>query len=115
MDTKKVWLITGASKGLGLTMVKKLLDNEYRVAATSRNISALESAVGQHIDFLPLQVDLISEESVESGISKVLDTFGRIDVVVNNAGYGQNGTLEELTDEESRQNFDVNVWHAERN
>ncbi|MEC3966736.1 SDR family NAD(P)-dependent oxidoreductase [Flagellimonas halotolerans] len=110
MDTKKVWLITGASKGLGLTMVKKLLDNEYRVAATSRNISALESAVGQHIDFLPLQVDLISEESVESGISKVLDTFGRIDVVVNNAGYGQNGTLEELTDEESRQNFDVNVF-----
>lgn len=110
MDTKKVWLVTGASKGLGLVLVKKLLSHGYRVAATSRSLNALENAVGKHHNFLPLQVDLVDEESVEDGISKVLDTFGRIDVVVNNAGYGQNGTLEELTDDESRQNFDVNVF-----
>ncbi|NDV43914.1 SDR family NAD(P)-dependent oxidoreductase [Flagellimonas sediminis] len=110
MDTKKVWLVTGASKGLGLTLVKTLLNRGYRVAATSRNLNALENAVGKHEDFLPLQVDLMNEESVESAISEVVNTFGRIDVVVNNAGYGQNGTLEEISDTEARQNFDVNVF-----
>ena len=110
MDTKKVWLVTGASKGLGLALVKKLLDQGYRVAATSRSLAALESAVGIQHNFLPLQVDLMSEASVASGISKTVETFGSLDVVVNNAGYGQNGTLEELTDAESRENFDVNVF-----
>lgn len=110
MDTKKVWLVTGASKGLGLTLVKTLLDQGYRVAATSRSLSALENAVGKHEAFLPLQVDLMNEESVESAISQVLNHYGHLDVVVNNAGYGQNGTLEEISDAEARQNFDVNVF-----
>jgi NAD(P)-dependent dehydrogenase (short-subunit alcohol dehydrogenase family) len=110
MDTKKVWLVTGASKGLGLSLVKTLLNHGYRVAATSRSLKALESAVGEHKDFLPLQVDLMNEESVDSGITQVLNTFGQLDVVVNNAGYGQNGTLEEISDQEARQNFDVNVF-----
>ncbi|MCB0373842.1 MAG: SDR family NAD(P)-dependent oxidoreductase [Muricauda sp.] len=110
MDTKKVWLVTGASKGLGLSLVKTLLNHGYRVAATSRSLKALESAVGGHKDFLPLQVDLMNEESVDSGIAEVLNTFGQLDVVVNNAGYGQNGTLEEISDQEARQNFDVNVF-----
>ncbi|MBO0322392.1 SDR family NAD(P)-dependent oxidoreductase [Muricauda sp. CAU 1633] len=110
MDTKKVWLVTGASKGLGLALVKKLLDQGYPVAATSRSLTALESAVGNQENFLPLQVDLMSEASVASGISKTIETFRSLDVVVNNAGYGQNGTLEELTDAESRENFDVNVF-----
>lgn len=110
MNAKKVWLVTGASKGLGLALVKKLLDGGYRVAATSRSLPALKSAVGTHDNFLPLQVDLMSEVSVASGISKTVETFGSLDVVVNNAGYGQNGTLEELTDSECRQNFDVNVF-----
>ena len=110
MDTRKVWLVTGASKGLGLSLVKTLLNHGYRVAATSRSLDALESAVGRHEDFLPLQVDLMNEESVDSGITQVLNTFGQLDVVVNNAGYGQNGTLEEISDQEARQNFDVNVF-----
>ncbi len=110
MDTKKVWLVTGASKGLGLTLVKTLLDQGYRVAATSRSLSALENAVGKHEAFLPLQVDLMSEESVASAISQVVGHYGHLDVVVNNAGYGQNGTLEEISDAEARQNFDVNVF-----
>lgn len=110
MDTKKVWLVTGASKGLGLTLVKTLLDQGYRVAATSRSLSALENAVGKHGAFLPLQVDLMSEESVDTAIAQVVGRFGQVDVVVNNAGYGQNGTLEEISDAEARQNFDVNVF-----
>lgn len=110
MDTKKVWLVTGASKGLGLTLVKKLLNNDYPVAATSRDLNTLKNAVGNHNGFLPLKVDLMSEESVANSISQVIETFGHLDVVVNNAGYGQNGTLEEISDEEARLNFDVNVF-----
>jgi NAD(P)-dependent dehydrogenase (short-subunit alcohol dehydrogenase family) len=111
MDTKKVWLVTGASKGLGLTLVKKLLQNGYRVAATSRNAESLVSAVGNTTDvFLPLEVNLTDEDAVKSAVEKSIAHFGRIDVVVNNAGYGQLGTLEELSDAETRENFNVNVF-----
>ncbi|MBB5622201.1 NAD(P)-dependent dehydrogenase (short-subunit alcohol dehydrogenase family) [Pedobacter cryoconitis] len=111
MKPKKVWLVTGTSKGLGLTLVKKLLKEGYRVAATSRDINMLNEEIGQHTqNFLPLQTDLVNNESVQTAIAKIVETFGTIDVVVNNAGYGQLGTLEELSDEEARQNFDVNVF-----
>jgi len=111
MSTKKVWFVTGASKGLGLTLVKKLLSDGYSVAATSRNVSGLQKVISaENPDFLPLEVDLINEDSVSTAISKTIEKFGKIDVVVNNAGYGQLGTLEELTDKESRQNFDTNVF-----
>lgn len=110
MDTKKVWLVTGASKGLGLVLVKTLLNQGYSVAATSRSLANLSEAVGSSKRFLPIQMDLMNEESVEDGISKAIETFGQLDVIVNNAGYGQNGTLEEISDEEARQNFDVNVF-----
>ncbi|MCX3265435.1 SDR family oxidoreductase [Pedobacter agri] len=110
MENNKVWFVTGASKGLGLTLVKKLLSNGYNVAATSRNLNDLSKAVGEFENFLPLSVDLMSEESVESAISKTLSKFGQLDVVVNNAGYGMLGALEELSDKEARENFDVNVF-----
>ena len=111
MDTKKVWLVTGASKGLGLTLVKKLLTEGHSVVATSRTIAELQKAVSEeNATFLPLEVDLINENSVENAVLKSVEKFGKLDVVVNNAGYGQLGTLEELTDLESRQNFDTNVF-----
>ena len=110
MENKKVWFVTGASKGLGLTLVKKLLSNGNRVAATSRNISDLEKAVGNGENFLPLSVNLIDENSVEAAVSQTISKFGQLDVVVNNAGYGMIGALEELSDRESRENFDVNVF-----
>lgn len=107
----KVWVVTGASKGLGLTLVKKLLASGYRVAATSRDAKTLRVEAGNNTsDFLPLQVDLVNEGSVTSAINETIKKFGNIDVVVNNAGYGQLGTLEELTDKEARQNFDINVF-----
>ncbi|TCC98113.1 SDR family NAD(P)-dependent oxidoreductase [Pedobacter frigidisoli] len=110
MENNKVWFVTGASKGLGLTLVKKLLSIGHNVAATSRNLSDLSKAVGEFENFLPLAVDLINEESVESAISQTISKFGQLDVVVNNAGYGMLGALEELSDKESRENFDVNVF-----
>ena len=111
MSNQNIWFVTGASKGLGLTLVKKLLSEGYKVAATSRNISDLENAIGITSDaFLPLAVNIKSEESVQQAIEKTISTFGKIDVVVNNAGYGMLGGLEETTDQEARDNFDVNVF-----
>jgi NAD(P)-dependent dehydrogenase (short-subunit alcohol dehydrogenase family) len=111
MNTKKTWFVTGASKGLGLALVKKLLSEGYQVAATSRNTTELKKAVGtDNPNFLPLQVELLNEVSVATAVETTLKTFGGIDVVVNNAGYGQLGTLEEMTDAEARENFDINVF-----
>ncbi|UOG76789.1 SDR family oxidoreductase [Hymenobacter tibetensis] len=107
-----VWFVTGASKGLGLTLVKQLLAAGNYVAATSRTTKALTAAVGQGPSdhFLPLEMDLVNEQSVEQAIAATVATFGRLDVVVNNAGYLQFGTIEELTDAEVRRNLDVNIF-----
>ena len=111
MENRKVWFVTGASKGLGLALVQKLLANGFAVAATSRSIEELKTAVGStERSFLPLNVSLTDEQSVGKAIADTLATFGRIDVVVNNAAYGLAGSLEELSDAESRANFDVNVF-----
>jgi NAD(P)-dependent dehydrogenase (short-subunit alcohol dehydrogenase family) len=107
----KVWFVTGASKGLGLSLVKELLKQGFRVAATSRNRMDLEKAVGAGGDtFLPLTVDVNNEESVEKAIKSTVDHFDSIDVIVNNAGYGLAGAVEELSDAEARKNFDINVF-----
>lgn len=111
MDNQNVWYITGASKGLGLALVKKLLDQGYRVAATSRNLKQLIDAVGiESKNFLPLEVDLADDESVKESLDKTWQIFKSVDVVVNNAGYGIGGSIEELTDTETRASFDVNVF-----
>ncbi|TDO21582.1 SDR family NAD(P)-dependent oxidoreductase [Pedobacter duraquae] len=112
MENKKVWFVTGASKGLGLSLVKQLLNNGYDVAATSRNAQDLTDALGDLATsaFLPLAMNLQSEDSVGEAIEKAVDYFGHIDIVVNNAGYGLAGGLEELSDKEARANFDVNVF-----
>lgn len=111
MDTKKVWFVTGASKGLGLTLVKQLLEAGHQVAATSRNVKSLNEAVQSNDStFLPLCVNLGDDNSVADAIKQADQKFGRIDVVVNNAGYGIGGTMEELSDQEVRDSFDVNVF-----
>ncbi|SDP98024.1 short chain dehydrogenase [Mucilaginibacter sp. OK268] len=111
MDSSKVWYVTGASQGLGLNLVKKLLHSGYRVAATSRNAQTLKDAVGV-IDtdrFLPLAVDLGNLDCIEESIRQTITAFGRIDVLVNNAGYGMAGTVEEIVERDIRNIFDVNV------
>ena len=106
----KVWFVTGASKGLGLSLVKQLLEQGYRVAATSRKQADLEKAVGAHDNFLALATDLTNEESVHAAVAATVAKFGTVDVVVNNAGYGLSGGVEEITDAEVRENFNVNVF-----
>jgi NAD(P)-dependent dehydrogenase (short-subunit alcohol dehydrogenase family) len=107
----KNWFVTGASKGLGQRLVLQLLARGHRVAATSRTVEALTEAIGPtSAQFLPLQVDLTSDESVQSAVEQTIKSFGQIDVIVNNAGYAQQGTIEALSDDELRQNFEVNLF-----
>jgi len=111
MNSKKVWFITGASKGLGLTLTKKLLVHGFSVAATSRNKQSLIREIGEENEnFLALEVDLTNNENVKKAIEATNAHFGNIDVVVNNAGYSQIGTLEELSADEVENNFKVNVF-----
>jgi NAD(P)-dependent dehydrogenase (short-subunit alcohol dehydrogenase family) len=111
MENKKVWFITGASKGFGLSLVKQLLAAGQQVAATSRYVASLVNAIGEVSEsFLPLYVNLANEQSVEEAIQATISTFKRIDVVINNAGYGIGGSIEELSDEEARESFDINVF-----
>jgi NAD(P)-dependent dehydrogenase (short-subunit alcohol dehydrogenase family) len=111
METRKVWFVTGASKGLGIQLVKKLLANNYRVVATSRSVQSLINELGEPSDdFLPLEMDLTTNESVKTAIAQSIKHLGQIDVVVNNAGYALIGTLEELSELEVKNNFEVNVF-----
>lgn len=110
-QTVKTWFITGASKGLGLALVNQLLAAGQKVAATSRNLAQLKNAVAtDNPDFLPLEVNLSDDTSVKSAIQQTVTHFGSINVLINNAGYGIGGSLEELSDTEIRAAFDVNVF-----
>jgi NAD(P)-dependent dehydrogenase (short-subunit alcohol dehydrogenase family) len=109
--TDAVWFVTGASKGIGLALARKLLGAGYRVAATSRALPELTRELGARSErFLPLEVNLVDPAAVASAVRATREAFAGLDVVVNNAGYGQLGTIEEATDEEARRNFDVNVF-----
>jgi NAD(P)-dependent dehydrogenase (short-subunit alcohol dehydrogenase family) len=106
----KVWFITGASKGFGLALTKLLLANGNKVAATSRNKKSIEESIGKNPDLLALTVDITDNNAVKKAIDETVKTFGRIDVVVNNAGYMLLGSLEEVSAEEYQQSASVNIY-----
>ena len=111
MNKNAVWFVTGASKGLGLILATRLLAKGFRVAATSRSRAELVAALGQKSErFLPLETNIVDEAAAQRAVDETRAHFGALDVVVNNAGYGQLGTVEEVSDAEARRNFDVNVF-----
>lgn len=110
-NENKTWFVTGTSQGIGLILVKQLLAQGFNVAATARNAEVLKDAVSiSSPQFLPLQVNLVDENSVKQAIDQTVKQFGSIDYLVNNAGYGLIGGIEESSDAEVRANFDVNVF-----
>ncbi|WP_395067610.1 SDR family oxidoreductase [Paraburkholderia silvatlantica] len=110
-QASRTWFITGASKGVGHKLVTHLLEQGHRVAATSRTAASLTDSFGTASDrFLPLEVDLTNDRSIPDAIEKTVQWSGVIDVVVNNAGYAQQGTVEGLSDDEVRRNFEVNFF-----
>ncbi|MGW1411708.1 SDR family NAD(P)-dependent oxidoreductase [Streptomyces sp. NPDC002403] len=108
--TAKTWLITGASKGFGKQWAEAALERGDRVAATSRTSDALDELRKEHADnLLPLQLDVTDRTAVGAAVQQAVDHFGRLDVVVNNAGYGLFGMVEETSEEQARTQLDVNL------
>ncbi|GAM25017.1 hypothetical protein SAMD00019534_081920, partial [Acytostelium subglobosum LB1] len=107
----KVWYVTGCSNGIGKALVQLLLTSGARVAGTSRNKQSLDDVFGvDNQNFLALEVDLTSEASIQQSITATTAKFGTIDVLVNNAGYGQVGAVEDLTDSDIQKNFEINFY-----
>ena len=108
------WFVTGTSRGLGLELVRQLLERGDNVAATTRSSARLLEALSD-VDverLLALEVGLTDRTQVETAVSRTVETFGQIDVVVNNAGYGFLAAVEETTDAEVREMFGVQVFGA---
>jgi NAD(P)-dependent dehydrogenase (short-subunit alcohol dehydrogenase family) len=106
----KTWFITGASRGFGRVWTEAALQRGDRVAATARDVTALDDlAVTYGEQVLPLELDVTDKAGGEAAVRKAAEHFGRIDVLVNNAGYGQLGALEELTEEQLRAVLETNL------
>lgn len=107
----KVWFITGTSTGFGRQLVEQLLRAGDKVVATARRLDAIEDFKRLAPDRVHLAaLDVTNKEQIHSAVQEAVDVFGKIDIVVNNAGYGLFGMLEEYTDEQIRKQFDVNVF-----
>ncbi|MDD6652197.1 MAG: SDR family oxidoreductase [Eggerthellales bacterium] len=106
----QVWLITGASRGMGLSFAREALSRGFKVAATARNPQAVIDALGEQENLLPLRLDVTDADSISSAVAETVATFGGIDVLLNNAGYGIFGSLEETSDAETRQIFETNLF-----
>jgi NAD(P)-dependent dehydrogenase (short-subunit alcohol dehydrogenase family) len=104
------WFITGSSKGLGAAIARHALAHGDDVAATARNAQAVTDALGDDERLLALPLDVTAPEQVRAAIEATVQRFGRIDVVVNNAGRPLMGALEEMTDEQIRDQFELNVF-----
>ena len=111
MSEKKIWFITGTSSGLGRALTEEVLVAGGRVAATARKTEVLQDLVEKYPKrVIALESDVTDRESVNEAIRRTVEEFGKIDVVVNNAGYGLVGAIEEPTDEQIRQQFETNVF-----
>ncbi|RYO92479.1 hypothetical protein DL766_000177 [Monosporascus sp. MC13-8B] len=114
MSQTKVFLITGCSSGFGKALVQKCLDAGDRVIATSRHSGSLCFSNTNERNYLAVDVDVRSRDSIEAVFNRAIATFGRVDVVVNNAGHGLCSAFEELTDDEIQSIMDVNFMGAAR-
>jgi NAD(P)-dependent dehydrogenase (short-subunit alcohol dehydrogenase family) len=106
-----VWFITGAGRGFGRLWATAALQRGDVVAATVRDLKALEPLVREFGSaVLPLQLDVTDRDAVFAAVAKAQDTFGRLDIVLSNAGYGHQGAVEEITEAEARAQFDTNLF-----
>ena len=110
MSDKKAWLVTGAGRGLGVDIAKAALAAGHAVVATGRNPEKVSAAVGEHDDLLAVRLDVTDTAEGESAVAAAVDRFGRIDVLVNNAGNFNAGFFEELSPEEFRAQIETTFF-----
>jgi NAD(P)-dependent dehydrogenase (short-subunit alcohol dehydrogenase family) len=110
MHNKKVWFITGAGRGMGVDIAQAALAAGYKVAATGRNMDKVTQAIGESADLLVVKLDVTNSADAESAVTSVMDRFGRIDVLVNNAGNFYAGFFEEIAPEDFRAQVETNLF-----
>lgn len=107
---KRVWFITGASRGIGALIAEAALADGNAVVAAGRNVNAIVERLGQLEGLLPVALDVTNEAQAAAAVQAALDKFGRIDVLINNAGFGLLGAVEESADRDIRRMYDTNVF-----
>ncbi|MEU4511181.1 SDR family NAD(P)-dependent oxidoreductase [Nonomuraea wenchangensis] len=111
----KVWFVTGSSRGLGRAFVEAALSRGDKVAATARTAASLDDLVAAHGEaVLPLEMDVTDTAAVLESVKRAREHFGRLDVIVNNAGYAHVGAVEETTEQQLRDQLETNVFGALR-
>ncbi|MET8286129.1 SDR family oxidoreductase [Streptomyces sp. NPDC048448] len=111
--TQKIWFITGASRGFGREWAIAALERGDSVAATARDLSTLDDLSATYGErFLPLRLDVTDRDADFAAVRRAHERFGRLDVVVNNAGYGHFGMVEEITEAEARAQLETNLFGA---
>ncbi len=109
----KVWFVTGSSRGLGRNFVEAALSRGDQVAATARNPASLDELVAAYGEaVLPLELDVTDKAAVFESVKRAEEHFGRLDVIVNNAGYAQIGAVEELAEQHLRDQLETNLFGA---
>ena len=111
--SEKVWFITGTSRGFGREWAIAALDRGDRVAATARNTDSLAELVQKYGDaILPILLDVTDKAAATAAVAHAHDHFGRLDIVINNAGFGHFGFIEEITEVEARDQLETNLFGA---
>ena len=108
---QQVWFVTGSSRGFGRALVRAALDAGDLVAATARRPEQLADLAGEHADCIyPIALDVTDAQAARSAIAEARDHFGRLDVIVNNAGYANVAPIETTEDQDFRAQFETNFW-----
>jgi NAD(P)-dependent dehydrogenase (short-subunit alcohol dehydrogenase family) len=110
MTDKKIWLVTGAGRGMGTDIARAALDAGHAVVATGRNPDRVTAALGAHEDLLTVALDVTDPASVQTAVDAAVQRFGRIDVLINNAGNFYAGFFEEISPEDFRAQIETNLF-----
>jgi len=109
-ETKKVWFITGAGRGMGVDIAKAALAAGQAVVATARNADSVTAALGDHDELLAVRLDVTDPAAAEAAVRAAVDRFGRIDVLVNNAGNFNAGFFEEISPQDFRAQIETTLF-----
>ncbi|KVZ35444.1 oxidoreductase [Burkholderia ubonensis] len=107
---KRVWFITGASRGIGALIAEAALADGNAVVAAGRHVPAIVERLGESVALLPVELDVTDEAQAKAAVQAAVEKFGRVDVLVNNAGFGLLGAVEESADKDVRRMYDTNVF-----